>query len=113
MSEAKMPKPPKAYDEFRRKYPKLGEAWDMIGEAGESGPLDAREVRLIKLGIAIGAMREGAIHSGVRKALAVGVSVEEIRQVVALAAGTVGMPSTVAIDTWVESELGKAGRRKG
>ena len=113
MSEAKMPKPPKAYDEFRRKYPQLGEAWDKIGEAGESGPLDGRVVRLVKLGIAIGAMREGAIHSGVRKALAVGVSLEEIRQVVALAAGTLGMPSTVAIDTWVESELGKAGRRKG
>ena len=111
MSDAKMPKAPTAYDEFRRKYPKLGEAWDKIGEAGESGPLDAHAARLVKLGIAIGAMREGAVHSSVRKAVAVGVTVEEIRQVVALAAGTLGMPSTVAIDTWVESELGKAGRR--
>jgi alkylhydroperoxidase/carboxymuconolactone decarboxylase family protein YurZ len=30
-----------------------------------------------------------------------GISVEEIEQVVALAAGTLGMPATVAAFTWV------------
>jgi len=104
----KLAKPPKAYEIFRERYPKLAEAWDRIAEAGEVGPIGAREMRLIKLGIAIGAMREGAVHSSVRKALAAGASPEAIRQVVALAAGTLGLPSTVAIDTWVESEMKKA-----
>ena len=101
------PKPPKAYETFVRRYPKLAEAWEKIAEAGREGPLDAKTARLIKLAIAIGAMREGAVHSGVRKALASGISADEIEQVVVLAASTLGMPSTVAAFTWVHDETDK------
>ena len=96
-----IPKPPKTYRKFVENYPKLGQAWDLIAEAGKEGPLDERTCRLIKLGIAIGAMREGAVHSGVRKAVGMGISSEELEQVVALAAGTLGLPSTVAAFSWV------------
>jgi alkylhydroperoxidase/carboxymuconolactone decarboxylase family protein YurZ len=96
------PRPPKAYNTFLAQFPRLGEAWEKIAEAGSEGPLDERTARLIKLAIAIGAMREGAVHSSVRKALAMGITHDELMQVVALAAGTLGMPSTVAIFTWVE-----------
>ena len=102
-----IPKPPKTYDAFVKRYPKLAEAWEKIGEAGRVGPLDPRTIRLIKLAVAIGAMREGAVHSGVRKALSGGISAEEIEQVVALAASTMGMPSTVAVFTWVRDEIEK------
>lgn len=98
-------KPPKTYKQFIHRYPKLGEAWDLIRTAGDEGPLDAKTVRLVRLGIAIGAMREGAIHSGVRKALAQGVTRDEIEQVVCLAASTLGMPSTVAVFSWVGDYL--------
>ena len=108
---SKAPEPPKAYQEFIRRYPKLGEAWDAITAAGEEGPLDQRVLRLVKLAIAVGALREGAIHSSVRKAIAAGVTIEEIEQVVALAAGTLGLPSTVAVDTWIKSELRKSSTR--
>ena len=101
------PQPPRTYDEFVKRYPKLAEAWEKIGEAGREGPLDGKTARLMKLAIAMGAMREGAVHSGVRKALASGITVEEIEQVVALAAGTLGLPSTVAVFTWVRDEMGK------
>ena len=101
------PRPPKTYETFVRRYPKLAEAWERIAEAGRDGPLDAKTARLIKLGIAVGAMREGAVHSGVRKALAAGISVEEIEQVVVLAASTLGMPATVAVFTWAHDEIGK------
>lgn len=94
------PKPPKAYEDFVARYPKLGEAWDLIHAAGEQGPLDEKTVRLVKLGVAIGAMREGAVRSSVRKALAQGITRAEIEQVIALAAGTLGMPSTVAVFSW-------------
>jgi len=100
-----LPKPPKRFTEFVSRYPKLGEAWTNIAEAGADGPLDTKTARLIKLGIAAGAMREGAVHSSVRKAAAMGISREEIEQVVALAAGTLGMPSTVAIFSWVKDVL--------
>ena len=101
------PKPPKTYETFVRRYPLLSEAWEKISEAGREGPIDSKHSRLIKLAIAIGAMREGAVHSSVRKALASGIGVEEIEQVVALAASTLGMPATVAVFTWVHDELDK------
>jgi 4-carboxymuconolactone decarboxylase len=94
-------KPPAMYNRFVDRFPKLGEAWSCVAEAGEDGPLDERTQRLIKLGVAIGALRQGAVHSGVRKALGMGISPEEVEQVVALAAGTLGLPSTVAAYSWV------------
>lgn len=99
------PKPPQAYETFVRRYPKLGLAWEALHEAGAEGPLDDRTARLVKLGIAIGAMRDGAIGSSVRKALAIGITRAEIEQVVALAAGTLGLPSTVAVFTWIAADL--------
>lgn len=101
------PQPPKTYEKFVERYPKLAEAWEKIGEAGREGPLDGRAARLIKLAVAIGAMREGAVHSGVRKALASGITIEELEQVVALAAGTLGLPSTVAVFSWIHDEIDK------
>lgn len=99
------PKPPKAYDDFVTRYPKLQGAWALINEAGAEGPLDERAARLVKLGIAVGAMREGAVRASVRKALALGIDRESIEQVIALAASTLGLPSTVAIHTWIRPLL--------
>ncbi len=100
-----LPKPPAIHQEFVSRYPKLGDAWELIAAAGKEGPLDARTVRLVKLGIAIGALREGAVHASVRKALAQGIEPEALEQVVALASGTLGLPSTVAAFTWVRELL--------
>lgn len=96
-----LPKPPEAYERFIAAYPHLKVAWDAIHEAGKQGPLDERTIRLIKLAVAAGAMREGAVRSSARKALASGVTQEEIAQVVALAAGVLGLPSTVAVHSWL------------
>lgn len=99
-----IPRPPKAYEEFVQRFPKLGEAWDAIAEAGNDGPLDERVRRLVKLAVAIGALREGAVKASVRKALAVGIGLRELEQVVALAAGTIGLPAAVAAFTWIHDE---------
>jgi len=96
------------YETFIKRYPKLGEAWDAIHDAGDDGPLDEKTARLVRLGIAIGAMREGAIHSSVRKALAMGVNRSEIEHVIALAAGTLGLPATVAVFSWIKPQLSGA-----
>lgn len=101
----KAPKPPEAYQSFVKRYGKLSAAWDLIAEAGRTGPLDERTARLIKLGVAVGAMREGAVRANVRKARALGISRQEIDQVIALAAGTLGLPSTVAIFSWIRAAL--------
>jgi len=104
------PKPPKTYQAFLKRYPKMGQAWETIAEAGSQGPLDEKTIRLVKLAVAIGALREGAVHASVRKALAMGITREEVEQVIALAAGTLGLPVTVAVFSWVQDVLAKTGR---
>ncbi len=101
----KQTEPPKTYKEFTARFPKIAEAWQLTREQAAEGPLDAKTARLIKLGIAIGAMREGAVHSGVRKSIAMGVTEEEFHQIIALASGVLGFPSTVAIFSWFRDVL--------
>jgi len=103
---AKKGGPPKTYKTFIKRYPALGRAWEAMREAETRGPVDEKTRRLIKLGIALGGMKEGAVHSGVRKAVEAGASRAEIEQVVALAASTLGLPSTVAVYSWVLEQLG-------
>ena len=99
---AELPKPPKAYEDFEQRFPKLAEAWGLMAEAGADGPLDPRTQRLLKLAIAIGAVRQGAVRASTRKALSQGIAMEELQQVVALAAATTGLPSAVAAFCWIE-----------
>jgi 4-carboxymuconolactone decarboxylase len=108
--KAKASKPPKAYSDFKATFPKVVEAWDTLHQVEESGPLDEKAMRLVKLGIAVGAQHTGAVHSAVRKAMAAGASRAEIEQVVALAPSTIGFPPTVAAHTWIKETL--ALRRK-
>ncbi len=102
-----LPQPPDTYRAFVARFPKLAAGWEAIASAGKEGPLDERTARLIKLAIACAALREGAVHANVRKALAVGIMREEIEQVIALTAGTIGLPATVAVFSWIEEVLGR------
>jgi alkylhydroperoxidase/carboxymuconolactone decarboxylase family protein YurZ len=104
-----MPLPPDTYRAFVQRYPKIAEGWEAIATAGMEGPLGEKTARLIKLAVACAALREGAVHSNVRKALAMGITREEIAQVIALTAGTLGLPATVAVFSWVEEVLGDSG----
>ena len=109
-----MPRPPKPFLDFTRENPAIGRAYEALGTAcTEAGPLDARARALVKLGLAIGARLEGAVHSHARRAREAGVTVAEIRHVVSLAAPTLGLPATVAAYTWVREALGGTGGRRG
>ena len=101
-------KAPKTYEGFVERFPELGRAWELVREAESKGSLDEKTVRLIKLGVALGSMKEGAVHSAARKALGAGASREELQQVIALAASTIGFPSTVAVYSWIKDVLDKA-----
>ncbi len=96
---------PKTYLEFTDRFPKLRQAWDLTREAESEAGFDEKTTRLIKLAIAIGAQREGAVHSAVRKALAAGATEEELLQVVVLSASTIGFPSSVAVFSWMKDLL--------
>jgi 4-carboxymuconolactone decarboxylase len=111
---ARLKRPPKSFDDFVHRFPKLGKAWELLGEAGEeAGPLDRKTQRLVKLALAIGTKQEGAVHSGVRKALAAGASEEELEQVIALAASLIGLPGSVAALGWVREEAAKVRGESG
>lgn len=99
------PRPPHAYQDFIKRYPQLAQAWELLGQAGHDGPIDPPACRLLKLAVAIGAQREGAVRANVRKALAEGLTRAHVEQVVAIAASTVGMPAAVAAFTWIEDIL--------
>lgn len=103
---AKTAKPPKVYDEYVARFPALSKAWEDMGAAArEDGTLDDRECRLVKLGLSIGAQRQGAVQAAVRQARAAGVTVEEIEQTAALAATTIGVPASVAAWSWIRDAL--------
>lgn len=92
---------------FAAEYPQVAAAYEALGDAAQAaGPLDAKTRALVKLAVAVGAFREGAVHSTAGRALAAGCSPESIRHVVVLAMTTLGFPSTMAAMRWVDDVLG-------
>ena len=97
---------PTRFKKFGRKYPEIMHAYEALGTATQqAGPLDAKTRALVKLGIAVGSWREGAVHSHTRRALGAGCTADEIRHAVLLATTTLGFPSMMATMTWVEDVL--------
>jgi len=93
---------PHAHTQFMAEFPALADAYEQLGSAAhQAGPLDENTRQLVKLALAIGARHEGAVHAHTRISLENGVSSAAIKQVVALAATTLGMPNTIAAYTWV------------
>ncbi|MCS6816900.1 MAG: carboxymuconolactone decarboxylase family protein [Blastocatellia bacterium] len=99
---------PDVLREFAAKYPQVWEAYNRLGEATtQAGPLDERTQRLVKLAIAIGAGREGAVHSHARRALKAGITPEELIHVGLLAITTIGWSGAFAAITWIMDVLPK------
>lgn len=97
---------PDVYQDFRDRYPDVATALDALGSVtGEAGPLDDRTQRLVKLGIAVGGLAEGAVRSNARRALAMGVSADELRHVALLAITTSSFPTAIAGLSWIEEVL--------
>ncbi len=101
-----MPYLPHPYRRFIDSYPQLGEAYENLALAcHDAGPLNEKERRLVKLGIAIGEQSEGGIKSHARRALDEGATVEEVRHAVLLAMTTIGFPGMIAAMEWVEEMI--------
>ncbi|HSH56389.1 MAG TPA: carboxymuconolactone decarboxylase family protein [Halomonas sp.] len=94
---------PSGAGQVAEQYPEVWDAYAELGKAcAESGPLDARTRRLVKLALAVGARSEGAVHSHARRALEEGETSEALKQVAMLAIPTLGLPRGVAALTWIE-----------
>ncbi len=100
--------PPARFQQFGNKHPAIMQAYEALSSAtADAGPLDAKTRELVKLALAIGSWREGAVHSHARRALAAGCAPEEIRHVALLATTTLGFPNMMAAMTWVDDILPK------
>lgn len=97
---------PSAYRRFASEQPRIVKAYEELSAATlDEGPLDRRTAELVKIGIAVGARLEGAVHSHVRRALEAGASPDEIRHAVRQALTTVGFATMMAALGWVNDVL--------
>lgn len=105
--------PPSIVD-FKKKYPEVWEAFAALGDKchDSGGPLDEKTRRLVKLGIAIAARHEGAVHSAARHAIEAGCTPDELFHVAILAITTVGWPSAYAAMTWINDTITGSGTGK-
>jgi len=98
---------PSAYRRFATDHPAVVRAYEALGDATlQEGPLDRKTAELVKLGIAIGARLEGAVHAHVRRAQDAGASADDIRHAVRLATTTVGFPTMMSALSWANDVLG-------
>jgi alkylhydroperoxidase/carboxymuconolactone decarboxylase family protein YurZ len=94
---------PSKAGEVARTHPEVWKAYAALGKAcAESGPIKGDALRLIKLALAIGASSEGAVHSHARRALAEGISADQVKQVALLAIPTLGFPHAIRVLSWIE-----------
>lgn len=109
-----MPKLPKRFTDFQKKYPEVAKAYEKLGTAVHSaGPLSDKERALVKFAISVGARLEGGAHAHARKALAAGVTKNELYHVALLAMQTIGFPSAMAAMSWIDDVVeGKPKKRK-
>ena len=104
---------PELPSNFAQQQPKVWKAFETLSDhCHNAGPLDDRTRRLVKLGIAVGAGLEGAVHSQVRNALAEGITPEELRHVVLLSITTLGFPASMAALTWMNDFMAPVHRRQ-
>ena len=94
---------------MKKAHPELVGAYEALGAAcAQAGPLDAKTVAMIKLGISLAAGLEGAAHSHARKALEAGCTAEQLLHVATLCAPTIGFPGMMRGRGWVKDVVGDA-----
>lgn len=97
---------PSVVEEFSKDQPQVWEAYNQLGQAvAEAGPIDAKTQRLLKLAIAVGAGREGAVRSHARRGLKAGLTRAELEHTALLGITTVGWPTAFAARCWIEQAL--------
>jgi AhpD family alkylhydroperoxidase len=84
------------------RYPEVWNKYDSLKEEIRSiDALDDKTQSLVKLAIAIGARREGAVHSHTRRCRKAGVTDEELFHTALQAVTTIGWSGAMAGLSWV------------
>ncbi len=101
-------KPPRFYEEFLKKYPTVGGKYEELGDAiHDLGPLNERERALVKLAISGSNLYQSAFKAHIRKALASGLTREEIEHVALMMLPTVGFPTMMAAMGIIDEQMNK------
>ena len=99
---------PEYYADFKKKYPDVAQDFDKLAQdCHKAGPLDAKNRRLVKLGIAIGIGSEGDVQSHVLQALDEGITPDEIRHAVLQSLTTAGFPQMIVAMRWAEEIINR------
>lgn len=99
-------RPPDIVQQFAVEQPDVWNAYNQLGEAiKNAGPLDEQTQRLVKLALAIGSSREGAVRAHARRANRAGISQAELEHVAALGITTLGWPAAFAARCWIQQAL--------
>ncbi len=97
---------PGTYKRFAARFPQLTDCHETVARAVEqAGPLDAKTLSLIKIGICVGGGLESALRSHVRRATQAGATEQEIEQAILLGMNTCGFPRTVAAWSWAQVQF--------
>ena len=94
---------PAFFQEVSERFPEVFSHYSALGDSvSRLKGMDARTQELVKLGIAIGAGTEGAVHSHTRRALDLGATEDEIVQCALLAITSIGWPGAMAALSWID-----------
>lgn len=108
MTDPAQPEPeelPATYRAFVERFPVLAESHTTANRSVvEGGPLDEKSCEFVKIALCLGAGLESALKAHVRRARALGASMDEIEQVVALGMTTLGWSRTVAGWKWAHDQ---------
>ena len=97
---------PSNYRWLTEKFGKVLDTHQQLGKmVAAAGPLDAKQVELIKLAAAAATQSEGSVHSHTKRALQAGATPEEIYHTLILLISTVGFPITAAALSWAREIL--------
>lgn len=99
-------RPPDVVQQFAAEHPAVWAAYNELGAAvTHAGPLDEKTQRLVKLALAAGSGREGAVRAHARRAQRAGISQAELEHVALLGITTLGWPAAFAARCWIQQAL--------
>lgn len=100
------PNKPSHYEHLRTLFPQVIEQLETMGKTlHEAGPLDEKTLLLTQMCAAAAMHSEGSVRSHARRALAAGVTAEQLRHALIAQLNTIGFPTVAAALAWVEEDL--------
>lgn len=97
---------PRSWQVLMEEYPDVTTAYDALSEACRgAGPLNEREIALVKLAVSVGGNCQRTVHAHAKKALRSGAAPDDLRHVALIALPTIGLPAALDARHWIEESI--------